>query len=164
MRESPEVLWQAIEARCDLTIEQEIPVEERILQVLQHLGISKAHFAASTPADWEGLRYGSFGSPFEEPTLRELMRCDGGDYSALEVVDIGFSDSLALLDQEQIELAWIFTGWQGVQAVQQGIELEIVMMEDWLNCIPDYYTPVIIAAESTLEEQPEVVGAFLDEG
>jgi ABC-type nitrate/sulfonate/bicarbonate transport system substrate-binding protein len=78
------------------------------------------------------------------------------------VVDIGFSDSLALLDQEQIDLAWIFTGWQGVQAAQQGIELEVVMMEDWLSCIPDYYTPVVIAAESTLEEQPEVVGAFLE--
>ena len=49
-----------------------------------------------------------------------------------------------------------------MQAAQQGIELEVVMMEDWLSCIPDYYTPVIIAAEATLVEQPEVVGAFLE--
>lgn len=115
-----------------------------------------------SPADWEGLQYGSFGSPFEEPTLRELMRCDGGNFDALEIVGIGFSDSLALLDQEQIDLAWIFYGWQGVQAAQQDIDLEIVMMEDWFECIPDYYTPVIIAAESTLEERPEVVRAFLE--
>ena len=38
-----------------MTTEGEIPVEERILQVLQHLGIEKAHFAASTPSDWAGL-------------------------------------------------------------------------------------------------------------
>ena len=115
-----------------------------------------------SPADWEGLLYGSFGSPFEEPTLRELMRCDEGHYGALEIVDIGFSDSLALLDQEQIDLAWIFYGWQGFQAAQQGIDLKVVMMDDWFDCIPDYYTPVIIAAESTLEDRPEVARAFME--
>ena len=133
-----------------------------IAAIIQNNSSGFASHMGVSPADWEGLRYGSFGSPFEEPTLRELMRCDGGDYGALEVVDIGFSDSLALLDQQQIDLAWIFNGWQGVQAAQQGIELEVVMMEDWLSCIPDYYTPVIIAAEATLVEQPDVVDAFLE--
>ena len=133
-----------------------------IAAIIQNNSSGFASRMGKSPADWEGLRYGSFGSPFEEPTLRELMRCDEGDYGALEVVDIGFSDSLALLDQEKIGLAWIFAGWQGVQAGQQGIELEVVMMEEWFSCIPDYYTPVIIAAESTLKEQPKVVGAFLE--
>ena len=32
-----------------------MPVEERILQLLQHLGIDHAHFAARTPGDWTGL-------------------------------------------------------------------------------------------------------------
>ena len=35
-----------------MPIEVEIPVEERILQVLQHLGIEKAHFAAQFAGDW----------------------------------------------------------------------------------------------------------------
>ena len=38
-----------------MTTEVDLPVEERILQLLQHLGISKAHFAASNPQDWRGL-------------------------------------------------------------------------------------------------------------
>ncbi len=132
-----------------------------IAAVIQSNTSGFASQMGESPADWEGLRYGSFGSQFEEPTLRELMRCDGGNFDALEVVNIGFSDSLALLGQRQIDLAWIFYGWQGVQANQAGIDLEVVMMEDWFDCIPDYYTPVIIAAESTLEERPEVVRAFL---
>ena len=32
-----------------------LPVEERILQVLQHMGIQQAHFGARVPADWVGL-------------------------------------------------------------------------------------------------------------
>ena len=133
-----------------------------IAAILQNNTSGFASRAGASPADWEGLRYGSFGSPFEEPTLQDLMRCDDGDFDALDIVDIGFSDSLALLDQDQIDLAWIFYGWQGVQAAQQGIDLEVVMMEDWFDCIPDYYTPIIIAAESKLEDQPEVVRAFLE--
>ncbi len=38
-----------------MTTEGEIPVEERILQLLQHLGIQQAHFAASNLGDWREL-------------------------------------------------------------------------------------------------------------
>ena len=44
-----------IEARRDMTTQGELPIEERVLQLLQHLGIQQAHFAASTPEDWQGL-------------------------------------------------------------------------------------------------------------
>ena len=38
-----------------MATEAELPVEERILQLLQHLGIQQAHFAASNSLDWQGL-------------------------------------------------------------------------------------------------------------
>ena len=38
-----------------MTTEGEVPVEERILQLLHHLGIRQAHFAASNIGDWRGL-------------------------------------------------------------------------------------------------------------
>ena len=36
----------------DITI-TDITIEERISQLLQHLGIQRAHFAARLPADWQ---------------------------------------------------------------------------------------------------------------
>ncbi len=39
---------------------------------------TRADSGVTSAADFEGLRYGSFGSAFEEPTLRELMACAGG--------------------------------------------------------------------------------------
>jgi ABC-type nitrate/sulfonate/bicarbonate transport system substrate-binding protein len=122
---------------------------------------SRADMGVQSPADFEGLRYGAFGSPFEEPTLRVLMGCDGADFDKLEVVNVGFADPLALLAEKQVDLAWIFYGWQGFQAQQQGIDLSIVMMDDWFDCIPDYYTPILIASEGTIAERPELAGAFL---
>jgi ubiquinone/menaquinone biosynthesis C-methylase UbiE len=38
-----------------MTTEVERPIEERIVQVLQHLGIAQAHIAARVPGDWQGL-------------------------------------------------------------------------------------------------------------
>jgi ABC-type nitrate/sulfonate/bicarbonate transport system substrate-binding protein len=122
---------------------------------------SRGELGVSSPKDWEGLRYGSFGSPFEEPTLDVLMECDQGDFSALEVVNTGFADPLALLDEAQTDLAWIFFAWQGVQAELLGIDLNVVMLEDWFDCVPDYYTPVLVSSETTIEERPEIVRSFL---
>ncbi len=122
---------------------------------------SRAELAVGMPSDWEGLRYGSFGNPFEEPTLRVLMECANGNFHALEIVNTGFTDPLALLDEKQTDLAWIFYAWQGVQADLQGIDLNIIMMEEWFDCIPDYYTPVFIVNETTIRERPELIRKFL---
>ncbi|MDP6650770.1 MAG: ABC transporter substrate-binding protein, partial [Gammaproteobacteria bacterium] len=112
-----------------------------IATVLQHNTSGFASAAAlnvASPVDFEGLRYGSFGSPFEAPTLEVLMNCDGGNFSQLEIVNTGWSDPLALIAEEQIDVAWIFYGWQGFQAQQQGVGINVLMMEDYFNCVPDY--------------------------
>jgi ABC-type nitrate/sulfonate/bicarbonate transport system substrate-binding protein len=122
---------------------------------------SRAELGVTSPADWEGLRYGSFGSPFEAPTLQVLMECAGGEFDQLEIVDTGFTDPLALLAERQTDLAWIFYAWQGLQARLQDIDLTLLMMGDYFDCIPDYYTPVFITSEETIADRPAVVRSFL---
>jgi ABC-type nitrate/sulfonate/bicarbonate transport system substrate-binding protein len=135
-----------------------------IAAVMQH---NTSGFASATalnvtsPVNFEGLRYGSFGSAFESPTLKALMKSGGGDFSKLKIVETGFSDPLALIATKQIDLAWIFYGWQGFQAQQQGLALNVLMMKDYFDYIPDYYTPVVIASEDTISNRPELVKAFM---
>ncbi len=135
-----------------------------IAAVLQHNTSGFASLAdldVQSPADFEGLRYGAWGSPSEVPTLEALMDCAGARFDKLEIVNIGFSDPLALLEQREIDLAWVYYGWQGMQAEQMGVDLDVVMMEDYFDCVPDYYTPVVIAGEPTIAGRPEVVEALL---
>lgn len=142
---------------------EKVPIVS-IAAVLQHntSGFASAkRLNVASPADFEGLRYGSFGTPFEAPTLEVLMKCAGKDFSRLKILNTGFADPLALIAENQIDLAWIFYGWQGFQAQQQGIELNVVMMKDYFSCIPDYYTPIVITSESTIASKPEVVKAFV---
>ena len=136
-----------------------------VAAVLQHNTsgfASLASLGVTSPADFEGLRYGAWGSPSEAPTLKGLMECSGADFDTLEMVTTGFSDALALLAQKQVDLVWIYYGWQGVQAEQQGIDLNVVMMKDYVDCVPDYYTPVVIASEATVADRPDVVKAVLE--
>ena len=134
-----------------------------IAAVLQH---NTSGFASLTelnigdPADFEGLRYGSFGSPFEIPTLKVLMECAGGDFEKLEIVNTGYADPLALMSEGKTDLGWIFYGWQAFQAEQQNIDINVVMMKDWFDCIPDYYTPVVITSEEFISRKPDIVGAL----
>jgi ABC-type nitrate/sulfonate/bicarbonate transport system substrate-binding protein len=141
----------------------EVPLVS-IAAILQHntsAFAARAGLGGNRPAGWEGLRYGSFGSPFERPTIGGLMQCEGADVGEVDWVQTGFTDPLSLLEGEQIDLAWIFYGWQGIQAELLGIDLDLVMMADYFDCIPDYYTPILIASEATLSERPELVRAFL---
>ncbi len=117
---------------------------------LKSLGIT-------SPKGFEGHSYGAWGSPSETPTLKALMEGDGADFAKLKIVNIGFSDPLAMISQEQVDLVWIYYGWQGIQAKLQGIDLNIVMMQDYLKSIPDFYTPVLIASESTIATKPDTV-------
>ncbi|MFC2068818.1 ABC transporter substrate-binding protein, partial [Chloroflexota bacterium] len=74
----------------------------------------------------------------------------------------GWADPLALIAEDQIDVAWIFYGWQGLQAKQHGVDLNVIMMEDYFDCIPNYYTPVVIASEDTISSKSEVVKAFME--
>ncbi|MBN1319779.1 MAG: ABC transporter substrate-binding protein [Thermoleophilia bacterium] len=143
---------------------EEAPIVS-IAAVLQHNTSGFASLAAldvTSPADFEGLRYGAWGSPSEIPTLKALMECSGADFEKLEMVTTGFSDSMALLAEKQVDLVWIYYGWQGIQAEEKGIDLSVVMMEDYSHCVPDFYTPVVITSESNADKQPELIRAVLE--
>jgi len=138
----------------------DIPVVS-IAAIIQHNTSAFAALASSgieSAADFEGKTYASYGLPIERPILEGLMACDGADAGTLEFVDVGFDAFPALL-AGRVDLAWIFEGWDGVQAQLRGVDLSVVRL--YGSCIPDYYTPVVIAGESTLEEKGDLTRRFL---
>ncbi|ABU56791.1 ABC transporter substrate-binding protein [Roseiflexus castenholzii] len=123
---------------------------------------SRADEGITRPRDFAGKKYGAFGSPIEQATIKGLMECDGaGDrFDQVEFVDIGSTDFFVATDRGDVDFAWIFKGWTGVEAEVRGVPLTILMMND-LRCIPDYYTPVLITSEQMIAEKPDLVRRFL---
>ncbi len=108
--------------------------------------------------DIEGKRYASYGLPIERPILGHLMACDGGDIDKVEFIDVGF-DAFPALIGKRADLAWIFLAWDGVQAGIMGVGLNTLPL--YGSCVPDYYTPLIIAGETTVENRPDLVRRFM---
>ncbi len=138
----------------------DIPVVS-IAAIVQHNTSAFAALASSSitaPKDFEGKTYGSYGLPIERPILEGLMACDNADASKVEFIDVGFDAFPALL-AGRVDLAWIFMAWDGVQAQLRGVELNTVPL--YGSCLPDYYTPVIIAGETTLADKADLTRRFL---
>jgi ABC-type nitrate/sulfonate/bicarbonate transport system substrate-binding protein len=122
---------------------------------------SRKELGITSPADFAGKKYGGFGSPAERAVIQGLMECAGSDASTVQFVDIGSTDFFVATERGDVDFAWIFQGWTGIEAQQRGVDLNVVMMRD-LNCVPDYYTPVLITSEQLIAEQPERVRRFVE--
>jgi len=113
-----------------------------------------------SPKDFEGKKYGAFGSPTERAVIQGLMECAGGDIGKVQFVDIGSTDFFVATERGDVDFAWIFQGWTGMEAEERGIPLSAVMMND-LKCVPDYYTPVLITSEQLIAQKPDMVRRFV---
>jgi ABC-type nitrate/sulfonate/bicarbonate transport system substrate-binding protein len=137
-----------------------IPVVS-LAAIIQHNTSAFASLAETgilRPKDIEGKRYASYGLPIERPILGQLMACDGGDIDRVEFIDVGF-DAFPALVGKRADVAWIFMGWDGVQAELMGLRLNTLAL--YGSCVPDYYTPVIITGETTLTGRPDLVRRFI---
>jgi ABC-type nitrate/sulfonate/bicarbonate transport system substrate-binding protein len=112
-----------------------------------------------SPKDFEGRIYGGWGSPMEDAMLKGVMQKYGADFSKVEIVNIGASDFLTSVSKD-VDFAWIFYGWDGISAKLKDIPLNFMLLQD-LDSRLDFYTPVIIASEDTVNNNPGLVKRFL---
>ncbi len=112
-----------------------------------------------TPKDFEGRKYGGWGSPTEEAILKVLMEKYDADFSKLEIVNIGASDFFTSITKD-VDFSWIFYGWDGVAAELRNIELNFLLLQD-MDPLLDFYTPLIITNEKIINENPSLVENFL---
>jgi ABC-type nitrate/sulfonate/bicarbonate transport system substrate-binding protein len=110
------------------------------------------------PAKLAGKRYAGFGSPFEDPIIDRMITCDGGTNGQVQNIttDTGGLDAVLA---KQADFVWVFEGWESIIAKRQGIELNSFSPTQY--CVPDYYTPLIVTSEQTIQQKPDVVRRFM---
>lgn len=133
-----------------------------IAAVIQH---NTSGFAApvdrgiKSPKDYESKTYGGWGSPVEEAIMKSIMDVDGGDVTKVKFVNIGEADYFTAVKRD-IDFAWIFYAWTGIEAELRGEPLDMQFIKDYSDKL-DYYTPVIVTNEKTIANDPELVSAFM---
>lgn len=144
-----------------LTAKDPLPIKA-IAAVIQHNTsgfVSLADSGIESPADFENKTYAGWGGPGESVVLEACMTQAGSDYSKLNMVISDGSGFEAL--GKSCDLMWFFEGWDCVMAEMNDCKLNYMECRT-LDERLDYYTPVIIASDAVLEEDPEMVSAFLD--
>ncbi|MFD0767862.1 ABC transporter substrate-binding protein [Bacillus sp. CGMCC 1.60114] len=141
--------------------EQDVPVVS-IGAIIQH---NTSAFASlkkdniTSPKAFEGKRYGGWGGPAEEATLKTIMAKQQADYSKVQNVVLGQTDFFKSIGRDA-DFEWIYYGWDGIEAKRKGIELNTIMLKD-LDPALDYYSPVIITSEKHAKQDKDFVKKFM---
>ena len=134
-----------------------------VASVIQHNTsgiISRAGEGMDSPKGMEGHSYATWNGAIEIATLEEVVKADGGDFGKVELVPSTVTDEVSALKTNSVDSIWIFYAWAGVKTELEGLETDYFEFAD-IDPVFDYYTPVIIAGNRYLEENPETAKAFL---
>ncbi|WP_088042918.1 ABC transporter substrate-binding protein [Bacillus sp. EAC] len=140
---------------------QNVPIVS-IAAIIQH---NTSGFASpkakqiETPKDFEGKTYGGWGSPVEKAILNSLMSKENADVNKLSIVNMGDADFFTAVKKD-IDFAWIYQGWTGIEAELRGEKLNMVYLTDYSKKL-DYYTPVLATNEKMISDNPKIVKAFM---
>lgn len=110
------------------------------------------------PAELDGRTYASYSARFEDGIVAQMVKNDGGtgEFKPVAIGRLGIWD---MLKSGEADSTWVFMPWEGVEAAQNGIELNVFRMEDYQ--IPYGYTPLILAHISSLRSNEEVYRRFM---
>ncbi len=114
------------------------------------------------PRDLEGRTYGGWGGQLEEAILHRLIECDGGDPTKLRFVDVGEADYRIGLERGQYDVVWVYDAWDGIRLQQiDKIEMNQISFSDHLDCIPDWYTPLLASSDEMTSKRSSDLRTFL---
>jgi ABC-type nitrate/sulfonate/bicarbonate transport system substrate-binding protein len=166
---TPETLVTAGQAECGISFQDAMtfavsagaPIVS-VMAILQHTAQEIAVLAdgdIQRPRDLDGRTYGGFGYPNEEPTVKAVIRDDGGE-GTFEVVTLNSAVYEALY-AEQIDFAITFTAWEGIEAAQRGIDLRYFSFTEY--GFPDFYQVVLACNRDWLAAEPDLARRFIAE-
>ena len=144
------------------TSDNPLPVKA-IATIIQHNASgfsSPKEYGIETVKDFEGKTYGGWGGALEEAIIKTVMEKNEADFSKVTSVISGNEDFFAST-ANNIDFMWTFEGWTNIEAELRGVELNYIAARDLEEAL-DYYTPIIVAKEDTIESEKEMITKFME--
>jgi ABC-type nitrate/sulfonate/bicarbonate transport system substrate-binding protein len=164
---TPETLVAAGQAECGISFQDSLtfayaagaPITS-VMAILQHTASAIAvleNGPIKRPRDLDGKTYGGFGYPADDPTIKVVIKHDGGR-GTFKDVTLNASAYEALY-AKQVDFTIVFTAWEGLEAQQRGIALRYFKATDY--GFPDSYQVVLACNTDWLAGNPDVARRFL---
>ena len=120
--------------------------------------ISLKSSGLDTVASLAGKRYAGFGAPYEQPVIEQALTCGGASNPSFQNITTSL-DPVEALKSKQFDFAWVYQGWEVIQAQREGLQLNVFPLKDY--CLPDYSSPVIVTSQRMIEQHPDIIKRFL---
>jgi ABC-type nitrate/sulfonate/bicarbonate transport system substrate-binding protein len=164
---APETLMGAGQADCGVSFQDSLTFAvaagvkiKSVMAILQHTASAIAVLADSgitRPRELDGKTYAGFGYPNEVPTLKAVIKADGGT-GTFKVVTAD-STAYEALYSHKADFTIPFTAWEGVEATQRGIALRYFKFQDY--GFPDFYQVVLACSNDWLAAHHDLAKRFV---
>lgn len=120
--------------------------------------VCKSNRGIESPKHLDGKSYASYKARYEDAIIKQMIINDGGSGS----IELQYPDKLGIwntIENNQVDATWIFMNWEGVQAQQKGLDLNVFKLKDYQ--IPYSYSPVIVVDSNKIKEEQTIYSRFL---
>ncbi|ADB40648.1 ABC transporter substrate-binding protein [Spirosoma linguale] len=113
----------------------------------------------SRPRELDGKVYGSYGARYEDDMIRQLIQNDDGRGQFISH-KMGWAGIWRALLTREVDAAWCWLTWEGVQADIQGVDLNQFLFDEYE--IPYGYNPVLTAHSQWTAQNSDALCRFLE--
>lgn len=120
--------------------------------------IAVKNFNITSPKKLDNLSYASYNAKYEDKIVKKMIINDGGQGN----IKISYPKKLGIWNtilRDEFDSTWIFINWEGIEAEDNGIKLNLFKMSDYK--IPYSYSPVIVTSELYFEKNKKELKSFL---
>ena len=164
---TPETLLAAHQAECGISFQDSmtfavaagadiVSVAAILQKTASAIGVL-ADGPIQRPRDLDGKTYAGFGYPNETPTLKAVIKADGGtgEFTSA-MLDAAAYEALY---SKKADFTIPFTAWEGVEAGLRGVKLRYFQFADY--GFPEFYQVVLACDRQWLDKDPEAARRFV---
>ena len=146
----------------ELTLDSPLPVTA-VAAIISHNNsgiISLKEKGIDSFGKLGGKTYASWEAPAELEILKQTITDAGGDFSTLLTVPAPATDAISMIRSGLVDVVWVYESWDVAAAEISGVEYNFIRFAD-TSPVLDFYTPLIIANDDFLKNEPETARKFI---
>ena len=140
---------------------QDVPVKSigAVVQGPLNIVLSLAEKNITSPTDLVGKTIGYAGTELSEALIRSIMEYVGADSSDVTMIDVGFDLMSSMTTGNVDATIGCLVNHEVPQMEEEGFAVNYFDLDDY--GVPTYYEGVFLASDTMIDQEPEVLSAFL---
>ena len=142
-------------------VEQDVPVKSvaAVVQAPLNIVLSLKEKDITEPADLVGKTVGYAGTELSEALIHSIMESSGANPEDVKMVDVGFELMSSMTTGNVDATIGCLVNHEVPQMEKEGFEVNYFFPDDF--GVPQYYEGIFLASDEMIENEPDVIAAFL---